>query len=31
MLAEILIENKEYKEAEKYYQGIIKRGCLKKF
>ena len=26
MLAEILIENKEYKEAEKYYQGIIKKG-----
>ena len=25
MLAEILIENKEYKEAEKYYQGIIKK------
>ena len=25
MLAEILIENKEYKEAEKYNQGIIKK------
>ena len=25
MLAEILIENKEYKKAEKYYQGIIKK------
>ena len=25
MLAEILIENKEYKEAEKYYQEIVKK------
>ena len=25
MLAEILIENREYKEAEKYYQEIIKK------
>ena len=25
MLAEILIENREYKEAEKYYQEIVKK------